>query len=266
VTSQGEFDFVSPRLSGSGWFGASDAATEGDWRWVTGPETGTSFWSGASDGTPVNGLFSNWSGGEPNESSPGEDCAQFYSGGGGWNDLPCNATLDYYVVEYGTPSDLPTAPPSISFSVTVNTPTALTIPIATCADLIGVYNNGADNRYDNLQLNSNVDCTGSPLLPMFDQDDVDFGQLGFRGEFDGQGYAISNIDIDEPLAEDVGLFAFSNGATFRNITLSSGTITGDYCVGGFVGSATNTNFVNAHSGVTINGDTDLGGFVGCYDS
>ena len=38
ITSQAENDFVSARLSNAGWMGASDSASEGVWRWVTGPE------------------------------------------------------------------------------------------------------------------------------------------------------------------------------------------------------------------------------------
>eukprot|EP01059_Diplonema_ambulator_P012482 TRINITY_DN2281_c0_g1_i1.p1 TRINITY_DN2281_c0_g1~~TRINITY_DN2281_c0_g1_i1.p1 ORF type:complete len:558 (+),score=179.84 TRINITY_DN2281_c0_g1_i1:55-1728(+) len=38
ITSQEEQDIASSKLTGRGWFGASDAGTEGTWRWVTGPE------------------------------------------------------------------------------------------------------------------------------------------------------------------------------------------------------------------------------------
>jgi len=38
ITSQVENDFIKGKTKGVGWIGASDAAVEGDWRWVTGPE------------------------------------------------------------------------------------------------------------------------------------------------------------------------------------------------------------------------------------
>lgn len=111
ITSANENAFVAERLTQTGWIGASDAAVEGDWKWVTGPETGTSFWSGShsgNGGVPVGGQYSNWNSGEPNNSSD-EDCAQFLSGGTGyWNDLRCNVPTLAYVVEYGAPGDLPT--------------------------------------------------------------------------------------------------------------------------------------------------------------
>lgn len=109
ITSQAENDFVADRLLNAGWMGASDSANENDWKWVTGPENGTSFWSGLSNGSPVSGRYSNWSTGEPNNSGD-EDCAQFLAGSSGkWNDLPCtDHTLPGYVVEYGTSENPPT--------------------------------------------------------------------------------------------------------------------------------------------------------------
>lgn len=70
------------------WIGATDKAKEGEWRWV--------------DGTLLSNTYSNWNGGEPNDSS-GEDYCQYYISGstkGKWNDL--NGTQTYpFVVQIG---------------------------------------------------------------------------------------------------------------------------------------------------------------------
>ncbi len=130
ITSQAENDFVAARLLNAGWMGASDVTTEGDWKWVTGPESTTSFWSGASNGSAVSGRYANWGTGEPNDSG-GEDCGQFLTGGSGkWNDLPCaSMTLPGYVAEYGSvssPIDIPTKNVSITTQAANSYPNAPT--------------------------------------------------------------------------------------------------------------------------------------------
>lgn len=100
VTSAAENNFVAPKLGGQGWMGASDANVEGEWFWVTGPESGTQFWSGTGSGNAVGGKYNNWATGEPNDSS-GEDYAHFLSNGK-WNDFRFNnGSITGYVVEYG---------------------------------------------------------------------------------------------------------------------------------------------------------------------
>lgn len=38
ISSADENNFVAERLTGDGWFGASDAGAEGDWKWLDGPD------------------------------------------------------------------------------------------------------------------------------------------------------------------------------------------------------------------------------------
>lgn len=129
ITSANENSFVSARLLGAGWMGASDAASEGVWRWVTGPEANTQFWSGASGGSAFGGRYANWSGGEPNDSGSNEDCAQFLSGGTGmWNDLPCSGTtLPGYVAEFGADGNMPTVVAQNISIVTADVPALTTL-------------------------------------------------------------------------------------------------------------------------------------------
>lgn len=126
VTSSAENAFVAERLLNAGWMGASDSTSENDWKWVTGPENGTSFWFGTSGGGPVSSRYSNWGSGEPNNSGD-EDCAQFLTGGTGkWNDLPCTSfALPGYVVEYGSnesPIEISTLNVSITTQAANNYP------------------------------------------------------------------------------------------------------------------------------------------------
>lgn len=119
LTSQEEADFSGAQASGFGWIGATDVAVEDEWRWVTGPEAGTLFWTGRASGTEI--TFANWNGGEPNDYGSGEDYAHIAAasvirGGapiGAWNDLPNNGgggayASQGYVVEYGGMTGDPT--------------------------------------------------------------------------------------------------------------------------------------------------------------
>ncbi|HET9931330.1 MAG TPA: C-type lectin domain-containing protein [Polyangiaceae bacterium] len=75
------------------YIGATDAEQEGHWHWAGGAD----FWLGNGSGSAVNGAFSNWSSGRPNNfpKMPGENCAvsviEFPSDGnpGQWNDVTC---------------------------------------------------------------------------------------------------------------------------------------------------------------------------------
>lgn len=108
ISNQDESDLLGSQAPGAGWIGASDATTEGDWYWVTGPEAGTLFWRGTAGGTAFGYEF--WNTGEPNQSG-NEDYAHITAPGvglpGSWNDLSNTGANsgDYqpkgYLVEYG---------------------------------------------------------------------------------------------------------------------------------------------------------------------
>jgi hypothetical protein len=132
ITSSAENTFIQQKTQGVGWIGASDAAVEGEWRWVTGPEASTLFWRGSGNQAaanpsvygPVNGAYHNWNrygsqtNSEPNNSND-EDYAHitFFPNNPSeslkWNDLPNGGTGgDYtpagYLIEFGAPNE--TAP------------------------------------------------------------------------------------------------------------------------------------------------------------
>ena len=63
------------------FIGANDLKRERRWRWI-------------SDDSKL--VYSNWAGGEPNDSLRDEDCGQMYKDGSGlWNDGPCYRKHQY---------------------------------------------------------------------------------------------------------------------------------------------------------------------------
>lgn len=134
ITSAEEAQLSGEQAAGAGWIGGSDAAVEGVWRWVTGPEAGTIFWNGLINGTTPNFAF--WNTNEPNQFGD-EDYAHVTAPGvgipGSWNDLTNtgNNSGDYqpkgYIVEYGgLPGDpvlnISTSSSIFAVSITDNLP------------------------------------------------------------------------------------------------------------------------------------------------
>ena len=106
ITSAAENSFLDSLVVAESWIGGSDAATEGAWLWLDGPESGQQFWAGAAGGSPVGGMYENWNGGEPNNSG-NEDGATIRTDGR-WNDRTVGSSLDY-VIEWDADSIIPGA-------------------------------------------------------------------------------------------------------------------------------------------------------------
>ena len=135
--SEAENNFIWKLMASDAWFGASDdygyintakgstvyanqAASEGKWHWVTGPEKGQNFSNGNTPSTTlVSGMYHKWATGEPNGTT--EAFGQFYSSNNGqWNDL-ANSTLPGYICEYGDmPGDLTSSVTIFTRDVTVS--------------------------------------------------------------------------------------------------------------------------------------------------
>lgn len=84
----------------------------------------------------------------------------------------------------------------------------------------------------------------------------------FNGGFDGDGFEITNLFIDRPSEQDVGLFGnIANGSIVENISLVDADVTGDVNVGALVGQNSGEILSSSSSG-TVNGSSETGGLVG----
>lgn len=111
----------------------------------------------------------------------------------------------------------------------------------------------------------------------------------FTGVFEGLGHTISNLYINRPVTDNVGLIGAADGAKIRHVTLENTNITGhnnvgalagsfsngavDYIkasgsvvgidkVGGLFGYASALDFDQGKSSINVTGGNDVGGFAG----
>ena len=113
---------------------------------------------------------------------------------------------------------------------------------------------------------SNIDATdtanwnnGAGFLPFGDT------YNRFHGKLDGKGFVISNLFINRPATNYVGLFGASgNGCIVSNLGVINADITGNKYVGILIGNpeTSNDEFHNCYVSGNVTGNEEVGGFVG----
>ena len=86
-----------------------------------------------------------------------------------------------------------------------------------------------DDLSNNYALINDIDLQGVNFQPIGTQEN------SFHGTFYGNGYKISNLTINLPTSDNVGLFGYISSAYITNVTLEKVNITGANNVGSFVG-------------------------------
>ena len=83
----------------------------------------------------------------------------------------------------------------------------------------------------------------------------------FIASFDGNGYVVSNLYINSPKTESLGLFGFNDGE-IKNLGVKNADITGYDTLGGLSGVNYNGIITNCYITGTITGHSEIGGLVG----
>lgn len=104
-------------------------------------------------------------------------------------------------------------------------------------------------------LTNDIDMTGVKWTP------IGTKEKAFKGEFDGQGHVITNLNVNDPSLEYAGLFGyvskFSNPATIKNLGVFGEFSGGEY-VGGIAGYSENSEITNCFFIGTVSGTNTNG--------
>ena len=86
--------------------------------------------------------------------------------------------------------------------------------------------------------------------------------IPYAATFDGNRHTISNLYINRPSTNNIGLFGIlGSGRNVRNLGIEGGSLTGDSSVGGLVGE--NSGMIrNCYATETVRGQGNVGGLVG----
>jgi hypothetical protein len=130
----------------------------------------------------------------------------------------------------------------------------------------------AGNTYENtyFKMTTNLDLGSQPWTRIGGANGNFTTKFPFKGVFDGQGYAVSNLfnnrtgnhDLND---KNIGLFGYVEGGVIRNLGVSSGYVCGFTLVGGLVGTlntGTIDNCFNNASVETARAAGRFGGIVG----
>ena len=143
------------------------------------------------------------------------------------------------------------------------TASGTTITIANAgqlAKLAAVANGGADFNGITIILSADIDLSAHYWVP------IGTATSPFNGTFNGSGYTITGMNINEEDLDNVGLFGYANSASISNLTVSAGTVAGDENVGILAGSLISCDISNCTvSANRISGTRNVSALVGYRD-
>jgi hypothetical protein len=129
-------------------------------------------------------------------------------------------------------------------------------------------NSGNDYSGRVVRLGADIDLKNAPWTPIgyytpYDPETYTPGHSNyFRGIFDGGGYTVSGIMINNPSGYEQGFFGVIWNATIKNLTVD-GRITGGFSsTGGIAGTAGSSDIINCINNAAVSGERKVGGIAG----
>jgi filamentous hemagglutinin family protein len=108
----------------------------------------------------------------------------------------------------------------------------------------------------------NTDGANTPVYAGFTPiGKTSLGQY-ISGIYDGLGHTISNLTINRPLTDEVGLISSMRYNIVRNMGLVGGSVTGQNSVGGLAGRNYGGKISNSFASTNVTGQSNVGGLVG----
>ena len=181
-------------------------------------------------------------------------------------------TWNILVMYYDNDLQLPEGGANISIDIQMGPPiniepainAFLFIPISNETDLrrIAVVQDRPNVLNKDYILTRSISLSSAPWIPI--GTDLLSSATQYTGTFDGNGYTISGLTINNPNSNNQGMFGIiGNGGEVKNLGLINVNITGNNNVGGLVGIKNNNTTIQ-HSYVTgtVNGNENIGGVAG----
>lgn len=140
--------------------------------------------------------------------------------------------------------------------------------IATAANLYWITANNAvvpsptqQERWVKFYIQTaDIDMTGISWTPI----GILMDDFKFYGNYNGQGYSISSLNLDYPSDNQIGMFGSCQGATIQNVKLVNPTVRGTNNVGALIGVSEGCLVTNCsvEGGSVLGTGTSIGGLIG----
>ncbi|MDX9748074.1 MAG: hypothetical protein RBT57_06200 [Paludibacter sp.] len=107
---------------------------------------------------------------------------------------------------------------------------------------------------------ADIDMTGIPWTPI----GILIDGFNFSGNYNGQGYSISSLNVEFPLDNQIGMFGSCQGATLQNVKLVNPYVEGTNNVGALIGVSEGCSVTNCNveGGSVLGTGSSVGGLIG----